>query len=234
MDLTVNKGRDKVDWLLRTHLKGRYVPEFSSFKLFQDGGGVTHVHLFSTTSPRQGDPHTGVVLERGEAEMQPSNAAKAAAIFCHTWGIVDERSAVKVYDRISADVHSVEATLLEKSAGVWEHVSHLSDTDLWAEIQTLALSIDRCFRKLAPPWEMKVAVVSTQHHPQGWEPADSDFVFLPREAADGVILCIEDVHSDLPEWQRELALPLVKAGYNFVRFDADGPVLDGLPVHPWS
>lgn len=83
-------------------------------------------------------------------------------------------------------------------------------------------------------WTMSVAVISTAHHPQGWEPDVWTFFFKADDPRDGVVVYIEDLDPDKPEWLRTLATPLLAAGYGWVRFDQDAGVIEGLPTFEWA
>ena len=71
-----------------------------------------------------------------------SNAAKAASILHHTWGVADFETAAKIYDEL-ADTHGSIVDVLEKyNAGVWEALDQLPEGDWWENVECLALSID--------------------------------------------------------------------------------------------
>lgn len=82
-------------------------------------------------------------------------------------------------------------------------------------------------------WTMSVAVISTAHHPQGWEPDIWLHHFKSDYGDAGVIVYLEDLEDDQPDWLRILAQPLLAAGYGWVRFDPDAEVIEGLPIFEW-
>ena len=72
-----------------------------------------------------------------------SNAAKAASLLHHTWGVESIDAAVKLYDLIGGDTETHVVDLLEKhGAGVWEPLDQLSQEAWWENVEMLALSID--------------------------------------------------------------------------------------------
>lgn len=72
-----------------------------------------------------------------------SNAAKAASLLHHTWGVESIDAAVKLYDLIASDTKlSVEAILDDHCAGVWEPLEQMSQEAWWENVEALALSID--------------------------------------------------------------------------------------------
>ena len=73
----------------------------------------------------------------------PSNAAKAASILHHTWGVPDFDTALKIYEALSDTHGSVSDVLALYNAGVWDAVAQLSDGDWWENVECLALSIDK-------------------------------------------------------------------------------------------
>lgn len=83
-------------------------------------------------------------------------------------------------------------------------------------------------------WTMKVAVISTAHHPQGWRATPQDYFFETGDEADGVIVYIADLIKEDPAWLRDLAVPLLAGGYEWVRFDRDAEVVEGLPTLKWD
>lgn len=84
-------------------------------------------------------------------------------------------------------------------------------------------------------WEMKVAVISTTHHPQGWRATPQDYFFFETDdEADGVIVYIADLIKEDPAWLRDLAVPLLAEGYEWVRFDRGAEVVEGLPTFKWD
>lgn len=73
----------------------------------------------------------------------PSDAAKAAAILHHTWGIGSYSQALIVYEAI-ANTHDLNISdfLEELQAGRWAELEDLSDDEWWENVEALALSID--------------------------------------------------------------------------------------------
>lgn len=83
-------------------------------------------------------------------------------------------------------------------------------------------------------WEMNIAVISTAHHPQEWKPDHWIFHFKTDDPKDGVIVYIQDLEEDKPEWLRTLAGLLEDEGCGWIRFLPDGPVIEGLPTFEWD
>lgn len=82
-------------------------------------------------------------------------------------------------------------------------------------------------------WVMKVAVISTAHHPQGWEPDHWILHFKTDDPRDGVIVYIEDL-MEPPKWLAELAHTLATEGFGWVRFCLDANVIEGLATFEWE
>lgn len=77
----------------------------------------------------------------------PTNAAKAASVLHHTWGVDGYEQAVLIYDRVEQlmredKAHQIEDFLEELEAGCWEPLDHLPVEDWWENVEALALSID--------------------------------------------------------------------------------------------
>lgn len=72
-----------------------------------------------------------------------SDAAKAASILHHTWGIDGYSQALLVYEAI-ANTHDLNISdfLEELEAGRWAELDDLSDDEWWENVEALALSID--------------------------------------------------------------------------------------------
>jgi hypothetical protein len=72
-----------------------------------------------------------------------SDAAKAASILHHTWGIDGYGQALLVYEAI-ANTHDLNISdfLEELQAGRWAELEDLSDDEWWENVEALALSID--------------------------------------------------------------------------------------------
>lgn len=83
-------------------------------------------------------------------------------------------------------------------------------------------------------WTMTVAVISDQHAPQSASFPDT---LAFRDADGGAIVYIEDLQAceltDKQKWLLPVA-DLLYPGFNWVRFDQDADVIEGLPVfeHP--
>ena len=72
-----------------------------------------------------------------------SNAAKAASLLHHTWGVETIDEAVRLYDLIAGDTEAHVVDLLEKyGAGVWDALDQMSQEAWWENVEMLALSID--------------------------------------------------------------------------------------------
>lgn len=71
-----------------------------------------------------------------------SNAAKAASLLHHTWGVETIDEAVRLYDLISSSDTPVVDILDKYGAGVWDAIDHMSQEGWWENVETLALSID--------------------------------------------------------------------------------------------
>lgn len=80
----------------------------------------------------------------------PSNAAKAASILHHTWGIESAKEAVVLYDRLDAMDEAEFAAELEAAAGwgIYEPYELMDSALIWANIWSLACSIDNCREEL--------------------------------------------------------------------------------------
>ena len=80
----------------------------------------------------------------------PSNAAKAASILHHTWGIEDRKAAVALYDMLDAagDEDFIIALESAENWGIYEAFESADIALLWENIHCLAESIDACFEEL--------------------------------------------------------------------------------------
>lgn len=74
----------------------------------------------------------------------PSNAAKAASVLHHTWGVTTNEAAIALYDRWMVDGFDDPHV----GFGVWEPFEALPDEAVLASIEALALSIDQCREEL--------------------------------------------------------------------------------------
>lgn len=71
-----------------------------------------------------------------------SNAAKAASLLHHTWGVETVDEAVRLYDLIAKGDSKIEDILDKNRVGVWDAIDQLSQEAWWENVETLALSID--------------------------------------------------------------------------------------------
>lgn len=72
----------------------------------------------------------------------PSDAAKAASIAHHTWGVEDYATAVTIYNTLASSNIGVDEFLEQLGCGRWEMVERISQERWWEEVEALALSID--------------------------------------------------------------------------------------------
>ena len=84
-----------------------------------------------------------------------SDAAKAAALLHHTWGIPDAKAAVGLFDMLNSSADCDEFTRLLDCQdvfvfnwGIHPYYENLSASDLWQEVCMLARSIDGCREEL--------------------------------------------------------------------------------------
>lgn len=83
-------------------------------------------------------------------------------------------------------------------------------------------------------WVMKIAVISVSHAPdRDWKPEHTFHFSCPDEEV-ALIVLIEDLDPEEPEWLHEIAKALLAEGHAWVRFDVDGPVIEGLPTFKWD
>lgn len=74
---------------------------------------------------------------------QPSNAAKAAAMLHHTWGLGSFEQALEVYNILGTKPElDIVDFLTEINAGIWAELDQLPITEWWENVEALALSID--------------------------------------------------------------------------------------------
>lgn len=71
-----------------------------------------------------------------------SNAAKAASLLHHTWGVETIDEAVRLYDLIGSSDTPVVDILEKHGAGVWDAIDQLSQEAWWENVEMLAMSID--------------------------------------------------------------------------------------------
>lgn len=81
----------------------------------------------------------------------PSNAAKAASILHHTWGIESRKAAVEVYNLLEfLDEEDFARTIdAAEGWGIYECFENLPVGLLWDNIYCLACSIDICREDLS-------------------------------------------------------------------------------------
>lgn len=81
----------------------------------------------------------------------PSNAAKAASILHHTWGIESSKAAVEVYNLLEfLDEEDFARTIgAAEGWGIYECFENLPVGLLWDNIYSLACSIDTCREELS-------------------------------------------------------------------------------------
>ena len=71
-----------------------------------------------------------------------SNAAKAASLLHHTWGVETIDEAVRLYDLIANSDSKIVDILDKNRVGVWDAIDQLSQEAWWENVEMLALSID--------------------------------------------------------------------------------------------
>lgn len=76
----------------------------------------------------------------------PSNAAKAASILHHTYGVTTTHQAIELYDQCMAQ--GLSPITDGFSWGIWEPFDPLAEELILASIEALALSIDQCREEL--------------------------------------------------------------------------------------
>lgn len=74
----------------------------------------------------------------------PSNAAKAASILHHTWGVGTVQDAVALYDRLEHMPPAKFDAELEDASywGIFEAYEQMDSARIWDNIHALARSID--------------------------------------------------------------------------------------------
>lgn len=77
---------------------------------------------------------------------QPTNAAKAASLLHHTWGVNcgDEYDkALTIYHQLQDADHASYVDILEEhDAGIWAPIETMHMIDWWENVECLARSID--------------------------------------------------------------------------------------------
>ena len=81
-------------------------------------------------------------------------------------------------------------------------------------------------------WVMKVAVINSSHMP-GPYACEGMFHFWCKDE-EVPILYIGDPDNATPEWVVTVANPLLEQGFEWVRFDCCGDVIEGLPTFKWD
>lgn len=83
-----------------------------------------------------------------------SNAAKAASLLHHTWGVETIDEAVRLYDLIANSDAKIVDILEKNGAGVWDAIDQMSQEAWWENVEMLALSIDstRAYFEKPRPW----------------------------------------------------------------------------------
>lgn len=76
---------------------------------------------------------------------QISDAAKAASILHHTWGVDGFHQAVKIFNTIDTTDADIIATLEKYQAGVWGAIDQMPIDAWWENVVSLALSIDAAY-----------------------------------------------------------------------------------------
>lgn len=71
-----------------------------------------------------------------------SNAAKAASLLHHTWGIESIDEAVRLYDVIASSDTPVVDILEKHHAGIWDAIDQMHENAWWENVEMLASSID--------------------------------------------------------------------------------------------
>lgn len=74
--------------------------------------------------------------------VNATDAAKAASMLHHTWGLDSYSKALEAYNTIGAnpDLDVVEY-LDSLGAGIWGELENLSELEWWEQVEALALSI---------------------------------------------------------------------------------------------
>ena len=74
--------------------------------------------------------------------VNATDAAKAASMLHHTWGIDSYTKSLEVYNTIGADPNLDVAEYLDSiGAGIWGELENLSELEWWEQVEALALSI---------------------------------------------------------------------------------------------
>lgn len=79
-----------------------------------------------------------------------SDAAKAASLLHHTWGIDGYDQALEVYNALGRYPEiNVEEYLAAINAGRWAELDMLTEYEWWENVEALALSIDAALAHFA-------------------------------------------------------------------------------------
>ena len=74
--------------------------------------------------------------------INATDAAKAASMLHHTWGLTGFDQALEVYNTIGADPNLDVVEYLDSiGAGIWGELENLSELEWWEQVEALALSI---------------------------------------------------------------------------------------------
>ena len=79
-----------------------------------------------------------------------TNAAKAAALLCFTSSVESREKAVEIYNQLDlADTDDQMIQILDQhGAAVWAAVGHMDMETWWANVYSLAVSIEECREEL--------------------------------------------------------------------------------------
>ena len=76
-------------------------------------------------------------------DYKPSDAAKAASLLHHTWGIEGYAQALEVYNTLANNSElNVADYLGALGAGRWGELDDLTEYEWWENVEALALSIE--------------------------------------------------------------------------------------------
>ena len=76
-------------------------------------------------------------------DHKPSDAAKAASLMHHTWGIEGYAQALEVYNTLANNSElNVADYLGALGAGRWGELDDLTEYEWWENVEALALSIE--------------------------------------------------------------------------------------------
>lgn len=90
------------------------------------------------------------------SQYKPSDAAKAASLLHHTWGIKDYAQALEVYNTLADNSElNVADYLGALGAGRWGELDGLTEYEWWENVEALALSIQAAHMWEQAKGEMK-------------------------------------------------------------------------------